>query len=61
VASNSYNRIVQPVSYAIAAAVLGAIVGYLRGGIGEALILSFAVGSGVALGILGFELWRRYF
>lgn len=51
----------QSIPYVIAAAMLAAIVGYLRGGsIGSALVLSFAVGLGVTFGILGFETWKRY-
>jgi hypothetical protein len=58
----SSKRILRPISYVAAAAGLSGIVGYLRGGsIGGALALSFAASVGVSVGILGFELWRRYF
>jgi len=60
-AGDSRSGILQTGSYVVAAAVLGAIAGYLReGSVGGALALSFAVGLGVALAILGLEAWRRY-
>jgi|GEM_PF-3584192 len=58
---DSRNWIFQMGSYVVAAAVLGAVVGYLReGSVGGALALSFAVGLGVGLAILGLEAWNRY-
>jgi len=48
-------------SYVLTAALLGAGVGFLRSGtVGGALALGFAVGLGVALGLVGFELFRHW-
>ena len=53
--------VTQPFLYVLAAVVLGTIVGYFREwAIGGALMLGFAIGLGVALGILALEMWRRY-
>lgn len=51
---------VRPMAYAVAAAAMGAIVGYLRSGsIGGALAFALVTGVGVTLGILGFEWLQR--
>ncbi|WP_049930706.1 hypothetical protein [Halosimplex carlsbadense] len=61
-AGDSRSGTLQTGSYVVAAAVLGAVVGYLReGSVGGALALSFAVGLGVALAVLGLAAWNRYF
>jgi hypothetical protein len=47
--------------YVLTAALLGAGVGFLRSGtVGGALALGFAVGLGVALGLVGFEVFRHW-
>ena len=47
--------------YVLTAAFLGTGVGFLRSGtVGGALALGFAVGLGVALGLVGFEVFRHW-
>jgi hypothetical protein len=59
--NNSPFGFTRPFLYVLAAAVLGAVVGYLREGtMGGALVLALAIGFGVGIAILALELWRRY-
>lgn len=59
--SNSSYSFSRPFLYVLAAVMIGSIVGYFREGtIGGALVLAFAIGLGVALGILALAMWRRY-